>query len=200
MSDRPKYATRQEVQALRSATDRLYRRILMTTAAVTISATDDKGPVHLVQGKVRGTPETIDSLQTLNLFGFASHAPVGSDALVIFGNGDRSNGAIVATANQKARPRNQKSGEVTIFTDDGTTIVLKQGGVIEITAATTITINAPAVTIAGTSGGDANVAITGNLTATGEITAKSGGGSFVTLSGHVNHQGGGPNNPPRPGS
>jgi phage baseplate assembly protein V len=109
-----------------TATDRLYRRVQMATASVTISATNDEGPVHLAQGKVRGTPETIDNLQTLNLYGFASHAPVGSDALVIFGNGDRSNGAIVATANQKARPRKQKAGEVTIFTDEGDAIALRR--------------------------------------------------------------------------
>ena len=132
-----------------SAVDRLYRRVLMHTAAVTISSTDDSGPVHKVQGKVRGTPETIDNLQTLNLFGFASHAPVGSDALVIFGNGDRSNGAIVATANQKARPRGQKPGEVTIHTDDGTTIVLQKGGTIVINAATKVRIVTPRLEVTG---------------------------------------------------
>lgn len=161
-----------------SAIDRLYRRVLMHTAAVTISATNDTGPVHLVQGKVRGTPETIDNLQTLNLYGFAGHAPVGSDALVIFGNGDRSNGAIVATANQKARPRNQQEGEVTIFTDEGDAISLQRGNVIIVTtktvtinAATAVTINAPNVTIAGADGGNVTVNVTGDIHATGTITA-----------------------------
>ena len=161
-----------------TATDRLYRRVQMQTASVTISATNDKGPVHLVQGKVRGTPETIDNLQTLNLYGFASHAPIGSDALVIFGNGDRSNGAIVATANQKARPRNQKSGEVTIYTDEGDSISLQQGHIVVVTtktvtinAATAVTINAPSVTIAGADGGNAVINITGDIHATGTITA-----------------------------
>jgi phage baseplate assembly protein V len=152
----------------------------MTTAGVTISATNDKGPVHLVQGKVRGTPETIDNLQTLNLYGFASHAPIGSDALVIFGNGDRSNGVIVSTANQKARPRNQQSGEVTIFTDEGDAISLQRGHVVVITtktvtinAATAVTINAPSVTIAAPGGGNATVNVTGDIHATGTITANT---------------------------
>jgi phage baseplate assembly protein V len=169
-----------------TATDRLYRRVQMQTASVTISATNDKGPVHLVQGKVRGTPETIDNLQTLNLYGFASHAPIGSDALVIFGNGDRSNGAIIATANQKARPRDQKSGEVTIFSDEGDSISLQRGNIVLVTTktvtinaatevtingATKITINAPAVTIQGTSGANTVINVKGDIHATGTITA-----------------------------
>jgi phage gp45-like len=151
-----------------SVTERLYRRIRMATASLTISSTNDSGPVHLVQGKVRGTPETIDNLQTLNIFGFASHAPVGSDALALFGNGDRSNGVIVATANQKARPRNQKPGEVTIHTDDGTTIYLRQGGTVEITAPTVI--------------------IHGDLHVTGAVIAGFGGGDQIGLQTHSHTQ------------
>jgi phage gp45-like len=135
-----------------TATDRLYRRVQMAVASVTISATNDKGPVHLVQGKVRGTPETIDNLQTLNLYGFASHAPVGSDALVVFGNGDRSNGAIVATANQKARPRDQAEGEVSIYDDLGSVVRLARGGNIDVAATGTHTTSVPTVAVEATQG------------------------------------------------
>lgn len=137
-----------------SVTDRLYRRILMSSASITISATDDTGPVHKVQGKVRGTPETIDNLQVVQLYGIASHAPVGSDAFVSFGNGDRSNGVVHATANQKARPRNQKPGEVTIFSDEGDTISLQRDNTVAVTtktanvkAETATTITSPDVKI-----------------------------------------------------
>lgn len=160
-----------------SVTDRLYRRVMMHTAAVTITATNDKGPVHLVQGKVRGTPETIDNLQTLNLYGFASHAPTGSDALVMFGNGDRSNGAIVSTANQKARPRNQQPGEVTIHDDQGTTISLQRNGNIVITCSTKIQINAPLVEI------------TGDLHVDGEVIRGYRTSDSVTLGQHTHGQG-----------
>jgi phage gp45-like len=133
---------------------------------VTITATDDKGPVHRVQGRVRGTPETIDNMQVVQLYGVASHAPVGSDALAVFGNGDRSNSVIVATANQKARPRNQKPGEVTIFTDEGDTISLQRNHTISTTtktiatkADTATTIDSPQITLgpAGTERANGNV-------------------------------------------
>lgn len=161
-----------------SPTERLHRRILMTSAGITISSTNDEGPVHLVQGKVRGTPETIDNLQVVQLYGFASHAPVGSDAFVTFGNGDRSNGVVHATANQKARPRNQKPGELTIFTDEGDTISMQRGQVVIITtktvtinAATAVQINAPNVKVEGQNGGNVVVDVTGDIHATGTITA-----------------------------
>ena len=157
--------------SLSTQAERLYRRIRMAVASVTISATDDSGPVHKVQGKVRGTPEVIDNLQTLNLYGFASHAPVGSDALAIFGNGDRSNGVIVATANQAARPRNQKQGEVTIYTDEGDTISLQHGHTIAISTTGTLNVAASTINIVGQGGGKAVINLTGDIHATGTITA-----------------------------
>jgi phage gp45-like len=160
-----------------SVTDRLYRRILMTSAGITISATNDGGPVHLVQGKVRGTPETIDNLQVVQLYGFASHAPPGSDAFVSFGNGDRSNGVVHATANQQARPRDQQPGEVSIHDDQGTIISLKRNGNIVITCSTKIQINAPLVEISG------------DLRVDGEIIRGYGTGHQVSLGQHTHTQG-----------
>jgi phage baseplate assembly protein V len=151
--------------------ERLYRRIRMAVASVTISATDDSGPVHKVQGKVRGTPETIDNLQTLNLYGFASHAPVGSDALAIFGNGDRSNGVIVATANQAARPRNQKQGEVTIYTDEGDVISFQRNHTITISTTGTLAVTATTLNINATGGGKTTINLAGDIIASGTITA-----------------------------
>jgi len=193
-----------------SVSDRLYRRIQMHTAGVTISATDDKGPVHLVQGKVRGTPETIDNLQTLNLYGFASHAPVGSDALALFGNGDRSNGVIVATANQKARPRNQKPGEVTIFTDEGDVIALQRDHHIAITSkdgtvtasAKTVNVNADTINVAPQPSLDrassATINLSGDMHASGTINATT----INAPNGSVGPGGGtgtpGPEGPPGP--
>jgi phage gp45-like len=124
-----------------SVTDRLYRHILMAAASVTVTATNDDGPVHLVQGAVRGSPEIIDNLMVVQHYGLAVHAPVGSDAFVTFGVGDRSNGIVHATHNQKARPRGQQPGEVTIFTDEGDCIALRRGHNIVIETTGTVTVN-----------------------------------------------------------
>lgn len=150
--------------------NRLYRRVMMAIAPVKITATDDTGPVHRAQ--VRGFPnETIDAMPTLQIYGLASHAPAGSDAMAIFASGDRSNGVIIATGNQQFRLRNLKSGEIALHDNTGSVVKLAGGGKIEITCTGSVAVTAPTVSIAGSGGGNAVVNLTGDIHATGTITA-----------------------------
>jgi hypothetical protein len=125
-----------------SNTDRLYRRILMTTASSVITATNDDGPVHKVQ--VRVTPrETIDDVPVVQLYGVASHAPAGSDAHLLFVTGDRSKGVAVATNNQKARLRNLAPGEVALYSDEGDSIRLSRGKTVALNAGNVLQFTSP---------------------------------------------------------
>lgn len=125
-----------------TAASRLYRRVMMAVMPMKITATDDSGPVHRAQ--VRGFPnETIDAMPVLQIYGLASHAPPGSDAMAIFASGDRSNGVIVATGNQQYRLRNQKPGEVTLHDNGGNVVKLANNGMIEITCPGTVTVTCP---------------------------------------------------------
>lgn len=115
-----------------SQIDRLYRRIMMMVAPVKITATDDSGPIHRVQ--VRVTPsETIDNVATMQIYGLASHQPIGTDATAVFVGGQRSNVVIIATGNQQFRLRNLARGEVALYTDEGDKLVFKRGKVVELT-------------------------------------------------------------------
>jgi phage baseplate assembly protein V len=153
-----------------SEVERLWRRIRMMVAPVKITATNDTGPVHRVQVRAMA-PETIDNLPVLQIYGLASHAAAGSDAVAIFIAGDRSNGMIVATGNQQSRLRNLKPGEVALYDNSGTVVKLAAGGNVQITCKGTVAVAAAAVTIAGPSGGKAVVNLTGDIHATGTITA-----------------------------
>jgi phage gp45-like len=127
-----------------SAVDRLYTRLRMLIAPVKITATDDSGPVHRAQ--VRGfPPETIDAMPVLQLYGVASHAMTGSDAMAIFCTGDRTSGVIVATGNQQYRLRNLNPGEVALYDNGGNVVKLANNGMIEITCPGTVTITCPNV-------------------------------------------------------
>lgn len=170
-----------------TAANRLYRRVMMAVApALKVTATDDSGPIHRAQ--VRGFPnETIDNMPVLQIYGLASHAPPGSDATAIFASGDRSNGVIVATGNQQFRLRNLNPGEVALHDNAGTVVRLASGGNVEITCTGLVTIKAPSisiaadtVTIAGQSG-NATVNLTGDIHATGTITADT----VIAPNGHV---------------
>jgi phage baseplate assembly protein V len=169
------------------ALDRLYRRILMLVAPVKITATDDTGPVHRAQ--IRGfPPETIDAMPVLQIYGLASHAMPGSDAIAIFAGGDRSNGMIIATGNQQARLRNLKPGEVALYTDEGDKLVFSRGKIVELVCGTevritapTLTIKATTITIAAAGGGKTTINLTGDIHATGTITADT----ITAPKGHV---------------
>ena len=131
-----------------STADRLYRRIMMAVMPMKIVATDDSGPIHRAQ--VRGfAPETIDAMPVLQIYGLASHAMPGSDAMAIFASGDRSNGVIIATGNQQYRLRALKSGEVALYDNAGNVVKLAAGGNIEITCPTKVRVVTPRLEVTG---------------------------------------------------
>lgn len=149
---------------------RLHRRILMGNARVVVLATDDTGGVHKAQ--VHATArEVIDDVPVLQQYGLASHAPVGSEGHMICVRGDRSSAVVVATNKADTRPRNQKPGEVTLYTDEGDAITLKHGHVIAITTTGTVTVSAPTVNLQGPAGGHVTVNVAGDIIASGTITA-----------------------------
>jgi phage gp45-like len=177
-----------------SVADRLYRRVQMMLAPVKITATDDTGPVHRAQVRAMA-PEQIDNVAVLQLYGLASHAMVGSDAMALFVSGDRSNAVIVATNNQDARMRNLKSGEVALYTDEGDSVLLSRGRIISIKCGTKVHIDCPLVEM------------TGDLHVTGEVVRGFGTGDQVTLGQHSHTQGADsrgdgevPTNAPTPGT
>jgi phage gp45-like len=170
-----------------SVADRLYRRVQIT-------ATDDTGPVHRAQVRAMA-PESIDNVAVLQLYGLASHAMVGSDAMALFVSGDRSNAVIVATNNQTARMRNLKSGEVALYTDEGDSVLLSRGRIISVKCGTKVHIDCPLVEM------------TGDLHVTGEIYRGWGTADQVSVGQHSHMQGSDsrgdsevPTNPPTPGT
>lgn len=121
-------------QSLQNQIERLHRKILMASAPVKITATDDSGPIHRAQVYVNGTPETIDDVAVMQIYGLASHALPGTDATAMFVNGQRSNAVIIATGNQKYRLRGLQAGEVALYTDEGDYVRLNRGKIVEIKA------------------------------------------------------------------
>lgn len=83
--------------------ERLARRVWMLLGRGRITApANDAGPVQIVQVQL-GANETRDHLRRAADYGFTSHPPVGTDAIVLFPMGDRNNGVVVATNHQGSR-------------------------------------------------------------------------------------------------
>ncbi|WP_038304907.1 phage baseplate assembly protein V [Kingella kingae] len=145
--------------------------------------------------------ETLQDVEQLQQFGFTSHAPADSDVIVVPLGGDTSHGIVIACEHGDLRVKQLQSGEVAIYDQAGSSIVLKQGKIIEIVcdtlninASQKVQINSPLVetsqvlTAQGQINGNGGMAIaggsgatvSGSLHTTGDVTA---GG--VSLQGHI---------------
>jgi phage baseplate assembly protein V len=129
---------------------RLYQRILHAIGRGRITTGSDAGSVQLQQVRL-GPDEIKDNIPRLAEFGLTSMPPVGSDAVLVFIGGDRSNGAIIATGHQGSRPTGLKVGETMLYSQDGKSIYMTAAGgivvdakgqVVTVNNATTVTINA----------------------------------------------------------
>lgn len=115
-----------------------------------VTTSDDSGNAQLLQVKL-GALEVRDNTPRLAEFGFSSRPPVGADAVLVFIGGDRSNGVVIATGDQKSRPRDLEEGESKVydlfgkfihFTKDGGIVIEANGSAVTVNNATTLTINA----------------------------------------------------------
>lgn len=129
----------------------LYRRVLMMLGVGKVTALSDGGKVQKIQYQapleVRGnTPRMAE-------FGFSSGLPVGSDVVLAFLGGDRSNAIVIATNNQSYRHTGLNPGETVIYNQWGMFVKLTETG-IEIEAKNQpVTVkNATLVTVTATEG------------------------------------------------
>lgn len=76
--------------------------------------------------------ETLQDVELMQHFGFTSVPPAGTQVVVIPLGGKTTHGIIVATENGSFRVKNLKDGEVAIYDSSGSTIILKQGRLIEV--------------------------------------------------------------------
>lgn len=131
-------------------TARMARFLTVVTGLGRVTQQNDSGGAQLLQVQVNDR-ETIDGLPRIGEFGLASVPPVGSDIAMVNLGGGRNNAVVVGTNHQQSRPRNLQPGETMLYSQDGKYVYLTaSGGIsvfangqpVNITGATTITVNA----------------------------------------------------------
>jgi len=128
---------------------RLWRRVQLFVTRGRITLSNDAGNVQKLQIRL-GAQELRDSTPRLGEFGHASRPPEGSDVVVLFVAGDRSNGVVVASGHQASRPRNLTPGESQLYDLWGKSVYLTAAGIVieakgtpvTVNNATTVTVNA----------------------------------------------------------
>lgn len=133
--------------------ERLYRRVMMMVGRGRITATDDTGLVQIVQlrlGRTNvGELELADNVPRVAEYGFVSVPLPGADAVLVYLGGDRSSGAVIATADPRYRLHLQP-GEVAIHDNLGRKVHLAAGGIVIDGGGQDIAVlNAPHVTVTG---------------------------------------------------
>ncbi|HGH3372456.1 TPA: phage baseplate assembly protein V [Kluyvera cryocrescens] len=165
----------------------LARRLrLVVDRAVVRIVTDSLGRQNLqVQTLADATNDDVERFQQ---YGFTSFPPAGSEAIVLAVGGRRESMVAIAVEDKTCRPTGLDEGDVCLYHADGQSrIILKAGGVIEITgkavnytASDLFEINTAQLIIAGPA------EFTEDVTVRGDINAK--GKSFIN---HIHKDGDG---------
>lgn len=96
-----------------------------------LKRTDSSGKVQTVQaGALAG--EKLQDNELFQHYGFTSCPLPGTMAIVLPLNGSTSHGIVIATEHGGYRLKNLKPGEVAIYTDEGASIIMKRGKIIEV--------------------------------------------------------------------
>lgn len=160
-----------------------------------------RGVLHLVKSadniqKVQASglaDETLQDVELMQQFGFTSVPPANTQAVILPIGGQTTHGIVIATENGSFRVKNLQGGEVAVYDESGSSIVLKNGRLIEIdcdvlkiNAATKVDISSPLVetdqvfTAQGQINGNGGMAVQGGSGASFTGNVQQSGGSFTT--------------------
>lgn len=137
--------------------------------------------------------ETLQDVELMQQFGLTSVPPAGTQVVVLPMGGATTHSIVIATENGSFRVKNLQSGEVAVYDESGSSIILKKGRLIEIdcdtlkiTASTKVDIHSPLVetdnvlTAQGQINGNGGMAIQGGSGASFTGNVKQTGGSITT--------------------
>lgn len=145
----------------------LRTRVANLVARAVVQLVADGGGLQVVQlGVLEG--ETRDGCERVQSYGFTSHPHPGAEAVVLFVGGRRDHGLVLAVDDRRHRKRPLAEGEVALYTDEGDSIVLRRGRIVEVVAGTRLRVEAPLVEVTG------DLQVGGNVVASGEVSDATG--------------------------
>lgn len=184
----------------------IMRRVRLIAARAVITGTNDASKMQAVQVKLLNG-EVRDTVEHFQPYGFTSHPLPGAEGVYLSIGGDRDHGVVVVADDRRYRIKSLQPGELAIYTDEGDSIVMKRGHLVEVTtqtlrinAATLVEINTPKVQM-----NTPLVATTGNLQVDEDITDRKAHPDVNTVRGmrdlydiHTHHENdlNGETNPP----
>jgi len=150
------------------------QRVMMAIARGVVKAISDGGKRQTVQVELL-KDELRDGVERMQNYGLTSHPHPGGDAAVVFVNGNREQGIVLAFENRQYRVVGLQQGEVCLYDDLGNRVSLLRE-MVKIEAVQHLEAIAPtmkivsAVTIEGSLTVDGPSTLTGDIETTGTIT------------------------------
>lgn len=122
--------------------NQVWKRLqLMTQSCKVEMLNRQNGKYHLQATGLDG--EVLDNIEHIQPYGF-SHSPhVGSQAYVIFPNGDRSYGIAFAVGDKQYNMQGMQAGEVAIHDHAGNYVLIGAGGIITVKSSTKVIADTP---------------------------------------------------------
>jgi len=155
-----------------AALTRTARRVMMALGVGRQTADTNETPNTPTVQVALAADELRSDVPIMQEYGLASRPVPGADLLVAFIGGDRTRGVVVATGDQRGRPRDLQPGEVCLFhPSTGSRIWLKADGSIALVPA------------------NGKTAATGDLTVIGTITGNEVVAQGVKLTNHAHSNG-----------
>lgn len=139
--------------------------------------------------------ESLRDVEQFQEYGFTSNPPPGTMAVAVPLGGRTSHSVVIATENGAFRLTGLKTGEVAIYSDEGASVVIKRGRVIETVCDTyrvkcnryeVLAAEAAAFSTPVLSASD-QVQVVGLITGTGGMAVSGGDGAFVEGLLHATH-------------
>ena len=155
-----------------AALTRTARRVMMALGVGRQTADTNETPNTPTVQVALAADELRSDVPIMQEYGLASRPVPGADLLVAFIGGDRTRGVVIATGDQRGRPKDLQPGEVCLFhPSTGSRIWLKADGSIAIVPA------------------NGKTAATGDLTVSGTITSNEVVAQGVKLTDHAHSNG-----------
>jgi phage baseplate assembly protein V len=99
------------------------RRVAMSASRGRVALVDAKKKCQQLQVELLAD-ETKDNVEHFEPYGFTSHPKEGAEALVVFLGGGRDHGLVILAGDRRYRLTKLEEGDVALYTDEGTKLVL----------------------------------------------------------------------------
>ncbi|RJT26929.1 phage baseplate assembly protein V [Buttiauxella izardii] len=125
------------------ALERMQRQVINLISRAVVKSLNPETKCQTIDVElIAGEPKA--AIEHLEPYGFTSRAKDGSEAIILFPDGDRSHGVAVLVADRRYRLKGLKTGEVAFYDDQGQSVTLTRDGIVVDGAGKLITFkNAP---------------------------------------------------------